>query len=885
MADYEIEIRGSTLQVKSPELENLNLVIDRYGIHQVTKFALIAGSGRVWFKNIIEEGGEKVLIKSIYEAKGDVKSLNWDETNRRWDRNRKCWLINANSIKHTINHLIDRGYEIALSPLVSKYIANKLEGSDASSQKGQKKSAGNNHSSNSPEVKKSTTGQQETPGPTETSSVKSPCKSSKFEEVPRFSTYFPSISDMNSSQKAFYKHWLKGWKQGELIAIEGNVSYIFVYAYQVLTWHRNKRYQELISELRKLREIYSQEEKLYYLDIWIADTYVILNQLEKAFSYKRQKLIFTPKPTNDEYWTLKRHLNLPVTGVDVHIPRAQPITDYGKAHIDRLNEELTKMIRKYEKDNQISLIKELTKRLEGRKWNAYTGSSESYYVDLNMYEYDLEKAQELLDSDMYRKAENSIRKKEGVPEIGEGWVSETTLKNMVSKLIEPLGYSVQHHAYPAWLKGQHLDIYVPDLKLGIEYMGKQHYQPVEVFGGEDGFKEIKKRDREKSKICREKGIHLIQFKYDEPIDSQYVANRLSKDTSLDFGEGDIPKEIKVNKNPPSYVSAKEEFSDAREKLAEKEEKQGTKCECLTSDDKKLKECQASIEMIEKHASKIANGNWESTPYFLKKKEWKKNFEEFGYYIEANPHLVKQAKAWNIVTLHKRVSVFERGLLFEPFSFPLLAKQIEDRNLEVLVPFAWWPRASESKEKMRELLSNVDFCNRHYIFKRAQGLSRDAKIILWRLTYKKKKIHLLQNFQSYDKAIVNPESAAHQLYDRGLALINDDIPELELLKVLTLKEIKTYFYHQGMSWSGKKMDKIKAIVEEYPEDVIRDRVYSQFDDTILERTWEFDPITADLVDAQMWIVKQLVATERARINYSAKKAEKDLERRLIKNTAG
>lgn len=47
---------------------------------------------------------------------------------------------------------------------------------------------------------------------------------------------------------------------------------------------------------------------------------------------------------------------------------------------------------------------------------------------------------------------------------------------------------------PSWLGVQRLDIYNNRVNLAIEYNGQQHYFPVEVFGGEEGFKKCIERD-------------------------------------------------------------------------------------------------------------------------------------------------------------------------------------------------------------------------------------------------------------------------------------------------------------------------------------------------------------------------------------------------------
>lgn len=47
----------------------------------------------------------------------------------------------------------------------------------------------------------------------------------------------------------------------------------------------------------------------------------------------------------------------------------------------------------------------------------------------------------------------------------------------------------------------------------IEYDGKQHFEPIEFFGGEDGFRQTKERDEIKNTYCKDHDIPLIRLPY------------------------------------------------------------------------------------------------------------------------------------------------------------------------------------------------------------------------------------------------------------------------------------------------------------------------------------------------------------------------------------
>ena len=61
------------------------------------------------------------------------------------------------------------------------------------------------------------------------------------------------------------------------------------------------------------------------------------------------------------------------------------------------------------------------------------------------------------------------------------------------------------------------DFYLPDLNMCVEYDGRQHYEPVEKFGGDDGFKSVQIRDKIKTDYCKINNIKLLRIKYNEKI--------------------------------------------------------------------------------------------------------------------------------------------------------------------------------------------------------------------------------------------------------------------------------------------------------------------------------------------------------------------------------
>ena len=62
-----------------------------------------------------------------------------------------------------------------------------------------------------------------------------------------------------------------------------------------------------------------------------------------------------------------------------------------------------------------------------------------------------------------------------------------------------------HHLY--------FDFYLPDFNTIVEYDGKQHYEPVKIWGGEERFKKQQENDEIKNKYCEEHNIKIIRIPY------------------------------------------------------------------------------------------------------------------------------------------------------------------------------------------------------------------------------------------------------------------------------------------------------------------------------------------------------------------------------------
>lgn len=64
------------------------------------------------------------------------------------------------------------------------------------------------------------------------------------------------------------------------------------------------------------------------------------------------------------------------------------------------------------------------------------------------------------------------------------------------------------------------DFYLPILNKCIEYDGKQHFQPIDLFGGEQAFYKRKEHDQIKNDYCKKNNISLLRISYKDNIEDK-----------------------------------------------------------------------------------------------------------------------------------------------------------------------------------------------------------------------------------------------------------------------------------------------------------------------------------------------------------------------------
>lgn len=110
------------------------------------------------------------------------------------------------------------------------------------------------------------------------------------------------------------------------------------------------------------------------------------------------------------------------------------------------------------------------------------------------------------------------------------WITEELVYNLVKRIYK--GQKVIYQHRPFFLKSSSggqmsYDVFIAGLNIAIEYQGKQHFEPVDFFGGEEAFKNLQKRDQEKIELSKQNGIKLLYINYWEDVTPELIKEKIS----------------------------------------------------------------------------------------------------------------------------------------------------------------------------------------------------------------------------------------------------------------------------------------------------------------------------------------------------------------------
>ena len=167
---------------------------------------------------------------------------------------------------------------------------------------------------------------------------------------------------------------------------------------------------------------------------------------------------------------------------------------------------------------------------------------------------------------------NEVNKK--INQLGLSWLKEsrkkmsrgqTALTQIMQKILPGEEIINEYHIDDRL----RFDVYCPSYKLAAEYHGRQHFfYTSRFFESKYEFEEAQKRDEKKVQYCKDNGIALIVFRYNDSLTEDSVYNRmLDAIRSSDYISD--KKQKKSLTNNPFYNEAKKKNSEYRKNLYRK----------------------------------------------------------------------------------------------------------------------------------------------------------------------------------------------------------------------------------------------------------------------------------------------------------------------------
>lgn len=341
-------------------------------------------------------------------------------------------------------------------------------------------------------------------------------------------TMYPSLDGLSAAQRKSYLHIKKQLDNKIFVSVKSQYSYIMLYLNELISTLTNPTLScdHYASRIDFISANYSAPFIQDYCSIWLGDIYYVYGEYSKALDTWVKAL--NPRNTwtllSSKIISLKLHEDLPLSAVEALTYRrditkygSRNITEYGKSNFELVLEYVDNIIQRDYQEKTISsefFLASQTKRLD--EATLFNGSTFGYHINEFYQQRSNRRKQYNIDSletltrylsELCRRAENAMREDKGLPLIGEGWIAETDLYYRIKNYF-PSFTVIQHYNAP-WLGRQHLDVFIVEPRIGIEFHGQQHFEPIEFFGGEEAYKKNVKRDKAKAAKCSKASVKLF----------------------------------------------------------------------------------------------------------------------------------------------------------------------------------------------------------------------------------------------------------------------------------------------------------------------------------------------------------------------------------------
>lgn len=139
--------------------------------------------------------------------------------------------------------------------------------------------------------------------------------------VPEFCGYYQSTDDMDRHQLAFYKQLEHRLNNGEYLDVHGNITYIFVYLYKLISLWDDIGLNNLRQHLIHISELYKLEEKIsLYCLSWANDCFLGLKKYEEYLECTKPHNLYGTRKTkysSNLRLNIQKHISLEADPVDI----------------------------------------------------------------------------------------------------------------------------------------------------------------------------------------------------------------------------------------------------------------------------------------------------------------------------------------------------------------------------------------------------------------------------------------------------------------------------------------------------------------------------------------------------------------------------------------
>jgi hypothetical protein len=267
--------------------------------------------------------------------------------------------------------------------------------------------------------------------------------------------YYPTEDSMDSKQAAFYKAVEASLRRGEHIDIEGQIGYVFVYLYKLLSNWNKQGFESLSEFLIYLSEIYKYEDKLYFYCLhWAHDCLLGLKKYENFLEKTEPKNPFGQSThASNLRLNIQRKIGVEANPIDVLLMsggrKSKFITENQAIYKEKIRDVFLSFSQ--ERGGWFSIFEEWNHSKELYPHYLFSGAvvPKNPEMEFKIYAYYSIASKFNLIDDIAKEAENQARKEAGIPGIGEGWVSETELFRKLEAEFSTT--TVIQHGQPKWL--------------------------------------------------------------------------------------------------------------------------------------------------------------------------------------------------------------------------------------------------------------------------------------------------------------------------------------------------------------------------------------------------------------------------------------------------